>query len=237
MPDLAAPASPALPFQGVTLLAVEDSRFASDALRLMAQRLGARLRRAERLADARRHLALYRPDAVLVDIGLPDGDGTLLIREVALRGHGAPVVLGMSGDAGGRIAALAAGAAGFVEKPIPGLAAFEALLARHLGRGPGQGGVAATLPGPDPLALRDDLMRVAALLDRVGKGGGGEGGGGEGGRRRYVAQFAAGIARSVGDDALAAAAVCLRADAGAAPAMARLVAQRLGAVPGAFARG
>ncbi len=29
------------------LLAVEDSRFASDVLRLCAQRLGARLRRAE----------------------------------------------------------------------------------------------------------------------------------------------------------------------------------------------
>jgi CheY-like chemotaxis protein len=226
MPELPVTASPALPFQGVTLLAVEDSRFASDALRLMAQRLGARLRRAERLGDARRHLALYRPDAVLVDIGLPDGDGSALIREIALRAPAGPVVIGMSGDAAGRAAALAAGAAGFVEKPVPGLAAFEALLARHLGRS-GRGEAAAALPCPDPLALRDDLHRAAALIDRLGEGGG----------RRYVAQFVAGIARSAGDDALAAAAVRLGADAGAASALARLVALRLGAAPGAFVRG
>lgn len=227
MPALPPSASPALPFQGVTLLVVEDSRFASDAMRLMAQRLGARMRRAERLADARRHLALYRPDAVLVDIGLPDGDGAALIRDIALRAPDGPVVLGMSGDAAGRAAALAAGAAGFVEKPVPGLAAFEALLARHLGRS-GRGEAAAgPLPRPDPLALRDDLRRAAALLDRLGEGGG----------RRYVAQFVAGIARSAEDDALAAAAARLGADAAAAPALARLVAQRLGAAPGAFARG
>jgi CheY-like chemotaxis protein len=227
MPEPALPVTPALPFQGVTLLAVEDSRFACDSLRMMAQRLGARLRRAERLADARRHLALYRPDAVLVDLGLPDGDGGALIRDLVLRGPGAPVVLGMSGDPAGRVAALAAGAAAFIEKPVAGLAAFEAILARHLGGHRPAGAVAAALPGPDPLALRDDLMRAAALIDRMGSGEG----------RGYVAQFVAGIARIAADDALAAAAGRLRADAGAAPALARLVAQRLRAAPDAFARG
>ena len=227
MPDLPAPATPALPFQGVTLLAVEDSRFASDALRLMAQRLGARLRRAARLAEARRHLALYRPDAVLVDIGLPDGDGTALIREIALRAPDGPVVLGMSGDAAGRAPALAAGAAGFVEKPLPGLAAFAALLARHLGRAGRGEMVEGAMPPPDPLALRDDLRQAAALIERLGEGGG----------RRYVAQFVAGIARSAADEALADAAARLGADAGAAPALAWLVAQRLGTAPGPFTRG
>jgi hypothetical protein len=70
-------------------------------------------------------------------------------------------------------------------------------------------------------------MRAAALIDRMGSGEG----------RGYVAQFVAGIARSAADDALAAAAGRLRADAGAAPALARLVAQRLRAAPDAFARG
>jgi CheY-like chemotaxis protein len=96
-----------LPLQGVTVLAVEDSRFASEALRLMCRRLGARLRRAESLQAAASHLKLYRPDLVIVDLGLPDGRGEALIAEISVR---APklVVLGMSGDTGGRGRALAA---------------------------------------------------------------------------------------------------------------------------------
>ncbi|MFN6979506.1 MAG: response regulator, partial [Gemmobacter sp.] len=135
MPEVAVPpaASPALPLQGFTLLVVEDSRYSCEALRLIAQRLGARLRRAETMADARRHLALYRPDVVLVDLGLPDGNGAALIRDLALRAPAGPVVLGLSGDPGGRAAALAAGAAGFLDKPLPGVAGLRDLVLRHLG--------------------------------------------------------------------------------------------------------
>ena len=57
------------PLRGITILAVEDSRFASEALRLMCNRLGARLRRAETLSAAHSHLRLYRPDLVIVDLG------------------------------------------------------------------------------------------------------------------------------------------------------------------------
>lgn len=216
---------PALPLQGVTILAVEDSRFACDALRLMAQRLGARLRRAERLADARRHLALYRPDLVLVDIGLPDGSGADLIRDLALRGPDAPVVLGLSGDPDGRMAALAAGAVGFIEKPVPGLAAFRDAIARHVGQRGGAPYAETDPPLPDPLALRDDLARAASLLRCPGDAGG----------RAYLARFVAGIARSARDEALAEAARRAARDPAALPPLAQLVADRLAAAPAAFA--
>jgi CheY-like chemotaxis protein len=196
-------------------------------LRLMAQRLGARMRRAERIADARRHLALYRPDLVLVDLGLPDGNGADLIRDLALRGPDAPVVLGLSGDPDGRMAALAAGAAGFVEKPVQGLAAFRDLVARHVGQR-AAGGLAAAdavLPIPDPLALRDDLERAADLI----RGAVGEA------DRSYLARFLAGVARSARDDALAEAARRACNDAAALDPLARLVAVRLKAAPAAFA--
>ena len=54
---------------GKTVLVVEDSRHASDALRLMLRHLGARMRRAGTLAEAGRHFTLYRPDALVVDGG------------------------------------------------------------------------------------------------------------------------------------------------------------------------
>ena len=103
LPEMPMPGVPAhdLPLRGVTVLAVEDSRFASDALRLMCRRLGARLRRAESLQAAASHLRLYRPDVVIVDLGLPDGRGEALIAEVVAR-KPRVVVLGMSGDAAGR---------------------------------------------------------------------------------------------------------------------------------------
>lgn len=182
-----------LPLQGLTILAVEDSRFACDALRLLCQRSGARLRRAETIAAAKAHLRCYRPDVVIVDLGLPDGRGEDLIRALAATGRAA--LLGMSGDPDGRPAALAAGAAGFVEKPLPGLAAFQAQVAALVNRpvpvrDPQTLWSDGDAPHPDPLALHDDLAHAAVLL-REGRGGAG-----------YVTGFVRGIARASGDAAL-----------------------------------
>ncbi len=224
LPGLAEP-SPDLPLAGLTLLAVEDSRFSSDALRMMAQRSGARLRRAETLAEAWRHLRVYRPDAVLVDPGLPDGDGLDLVRWLSALGPGAPPALVISGlpvEAEAR----AAGAAGFLAKPVPSLAAFrQAVLAmfpgrRWLGR---HGAEAGRLPAPDPLALREDLARAAGRLARAE----------DDEERRYLAGFIAGIARTAGDPALAETARALDGGPQSIGTLARALSDRLarGAVP------
>lgn len=190
-----------LPLQGMTLLAVEDSRFASDALRLMARRAGARLRRAETLEAARAHLGLYRPDAVLVDLGLPDGRGEGLIRDLVLSPHRPTTVLGMSGLDEGRALALAAGADGFLPKPIDGLHAFCAALARGR-QGPDEDGNEdqavdpdwiAPLPAPDPLALHDDLEAAASRLDEAAA---------DAPTRAYLAGFVTGLARAARDATL-----------------------------------
>ena len=187
-----------LPLQGVTILAVEDSRFACEALRLMARRAGARLRRAETLAMAHAHLKVYRPDVVLIDLGLPDGRGEALIREVVCSPRRPAVVVGMSGSAEGRALALAAGADGFIDKPLENVAQLCRVLRPLLPEldihPPPMG--RSTAPAPDPLALRDDLAFAADALH------------GDPGpdRQRYVSAFLAGIAAHAQDQPLAEAA-------------------------------
>jgi two-component system, OmpR family, KDP operon response regulator KdpE len=77
---------------------------------------------AEGLAAARRH----PPDVVLLDLGLPDIDGSEVIRE--LRGWSRAPVIVLSGRAGSgdKIGALDAGADDYVTKPFD----MEELLAR-----------------------------------------------------------------------------------------------------------
>lgn len=182
-----APSGAALPLQGLTLLIVDDSRFTCDALRLILQRAGARLRRAESLEIARLHLNCYRPDLAIVDLGLPDGRGEDLIAELSAEGF---PVLGLSGDPDGREAALDAGAAGFLEKPIGSVAGLVRLI-RQLttGVGPIDKGEDPPAPFGDPVALRDDLTRAAGLISAPGDPG-------------YAKAFLQSLARASGDTAL-----------------------------------
>jgi PleD family two-component response regulator len=71
------------PLLGQTVLVVEDSRFACEALRMICQRSGARIRRADSLKSAARHLRTYRPGIILIDVGLPDGSGLDLVRDLS----------------------------------------------------------------------------------------------------------------------------------------------------------
>ena len=63
------PPTSAHPLLGRTVLVVEDSRFACEAMRLLCLRSGARIRRADSLRSAGRHLQAYRPSVVIVDMG------------------------------------------------------------------------------------------------------------------------------------------------------------------------
>ena len=238
-PGLGAEGPPAIyavtPQRALTLLAVEDSRFAAEALRLMCRKLGVRLRRAEDLRQAERHLSLYRPDVVLVDLGLPDGRGEALIRSLTREPRRAGAVLATSGDPAGRAAALTAGADGFLDKPLESLEVFRAALvcvAPQLADRltPGLPGSAPNEPplAPDPLALRDDLARAAEVLhDRVDREG-----------RRYLAGFLGGVARHAKDPALARAVEAVSHAGEATPArqLETLLEQRLSAADAAFSR-
>lgn len=213
------------PLQGITILLVEDSRFASEAMRLLCQRSGARLRRAGTLESAARHLSLYRPDVVIVDIGLPDGDGADLIRTLTRDPAAAPAVLGTSGDPECEGAARAAGARAFLPKPPASLAAFQTAILDLLPSPVLQAEAQPTGPlRPDTLALQDDLAYAAALLAVTRNAT----------QRRYVAGFLASLAQSSLDGPLALAAEEAAMEDAALPRLAAIVSDRLARAPGPF---
>ena len=144
------------PFLGLTVLVVEDSRYASEAVRLMCLRSGARIRRADCIGSAERHLHVYRPTIAIVDLGLPDGSGLDLITRMDAMRPRVPVLLGTSGAdrAMAQAAVMKAGGDGFLAKPIESLAQFQNAIMSHL---PAE--ICARMPRPvDDGAIEPDLI-------------------------------------------------------------------------------
>ncbi len=191
------------PLLGLTVLVVEDSRYTCESMRLMCLRSGARIRRADCLRSARRHLKVYRPSVVIVDMGLPDGNGEELIRELVAATPRVSALLGLSGDYGAEKQALAAGADGFLNKPLSSLAAFQEAVLGVLPEDQRPKGLRPVSDDeilPDLAAYRDDMTHVANLLE----------GETDGTLIEYIAQFLSGVARSAQDATLADAAMRLR---------------------------
>jgi CheY-like chemotaxis protein len=183
------------PLLGLTVLVVEDSIFASEAMRLLCLRSGARIRRADCLASAERHLHVYRPSVAIVDLGLPDGSGLDLIARMDAMQPRVPILLGTSGaerEAAAREAE-AAGADGFLPKPVESLAMFQAAIIAHLPQDmkpnrPRPADTSAIVP--DMLAYREDLSHAMEILalDAPPVG--------------YLRRFLLGVARTARDDGL-----------------------------------
>lgn len=112
---------------GVNILLVDDSRAVAEAIRLMAIKSGARMRRADCMSSARRHLNMFRPDILIVDLALPDGSGQDLIGELGDLVDPTPAVLIISAAPEDEVeeAAKASHADGFLVKPIANLASFQ----------------------------------------------------------------------------------------------------------------
>lgn len=205
--------------QGGTLLLVEDSHVASDAVRLMFRGAGARLRRVDSVKAARRHLDLYTPDAVIVDIGLPDGSGLDLIAILDRRRPRVGLIVATSGQPDLADAALDAGADHFLPKPVASVAQFRGLLAPvffHLRRYDR----ISTPQNHDPAALRDDIYMACDLLQ----------GAGAETQRAYAFQFIEALGQSLGDSAMVRA-VALARETGRVTELALILRNRLRGQP------
>lgn len=214
--------TPDRPLTGITALVVEDSRFASEAIRLLCLKSGARIRRADCLHSARRHLRVYRPSVVIVDMGLPDGSGATLIEELSSARDATPAVIGLSGDPAAEDRARRAGAHGFLAKPVSCLATFQQAVIDAL---PGDMRPQVLRPlvletvSPDPVALAEDLLNAVDLLSEARASG----------EFAFLVHFLRGVALSARDDELRAACEALAGDGKLAAARLKvLLEDRLG---------
>lgn len=100
------------------VLVVEDDHSLRRSLTTTLKAAGYRAVEASGVAEATRAMAHHRPAAILLDLGLPDGDGMELIAAVRRKGL-TPIVVISARDAEAMIvAALDAGADDYVTKPF-----------------------------------------------------------------------------------------------------------------------
>ncbi|WP_047462147.1 response regulator transcription factor [Rhizobium rhizogenes] len=161
------------------LLLVEDSARLRDLLAESVHQMGWRLDSVATIGDAHLATQTVSYDLALVDLGLPDGDGLDLIRELRRDDFTAPIlVITARGSIEDRVAALDGGADDYLVKPfnhIELLARCRALLRRRapnyiesivvggLSFDPANGVVAV---GGEPLAVAPRERSVLELLLR-----------------------------------------------------------------------
>ena len=128
----------------------------------------------------------------IIDVGLPDGNGSDLIRELATSNQRPDVILGLSGDVDSEAIVMEAGADGYLGKPIVSLAEFQDNILSNLPyeRHPtGPRAVPKEIVEPDPIAYRDDMAHVADVMESAS----------DTRTLDYIAQFLGGVARSADD--------------------------------------
>jgi two-component system KDP operon response regulator KdpE len=111
---------------GARILIADDEPAIRRAVQTNLARHGFQIATAETGREAIERVAAFRPDLVLLDLGLPDIDGLEVIREVRARGNTPIVVLSVRGQERDKVAALDLGADDYLTKPF----GVEELLAR-----------------------------------------------------------------------------------------------------------
>jgi two-component system, OmpR family, KDP operon response regulator KdpE len=108
------------------VLVVDDEPQILRALRTSLRAAGYDVETAETADEALTLLAANPPDAVVLDLVLPDGSGTEICRELRTWSSAPVIVLSVVGDESEKVAALDAGADDYVTKPF----GIDELLAR-----------------------------------------------------------------------------------------------------------
>jgi two-component system, OmpR family, KDP operon response regulator KdpE len=108
------------------ILVVDDEQQILRALRTSLRAAGYEVETAETARDALATAAMRPPEAVILDLVLPDGTGTEVARELRTWSSAPVIVLSAVGEEREKVAALDAGADDYVTKPV----GIDELLAR-----------------------------------------------------------------------------------------------------------
>jgi len=111
---------------GLRVLVVDDEQQILRALRTSLRGAGYEVETADTAESALAAAAMRPPEAVILDLVLPDGTGTEVARELRSWSSAPIIVLSAVGDESEKIAALDAGADDYVTKPV----GIDELLAR-----------------------------------------------------------------------------------------------------------
>lgn len=103
------------------VLIVEDNDIVSGALRILFEETGRRVSTAGTVADALACASNDRPDLILLDVTLPDGDGLTLVEQLRENGRDVGVVVALTGHDEPAIAERCTrlGCADVLLKPVP----------------------------------------------------------------------------------------------------------------------
>ena len=100
------------------ILIVEDDAEIRRFLRATLSAEGYRFHEAVTAAEAIAQAAARQPDLILLDLGLPDGDGLSVIRQVRESSQAPIIVVSARGQEKDKVAALDLGADDFIGKPF-----------------------------------------------------------------------------------------------------------------------
>lgn len=118
------------------ILVIEDEQAIRRFLRASLEAHGYRVKEAETVRDGLLQSRTQRPDLILLDLGLPDGDGLDLTKAVRADSAVPIVVLSARGQEEDKVAALDAGADDYLTKPfgVSELTARLRVALRHAAR-------------------------------------------------------------------------------------------------------
>jgi DNA-binding NtrC family response regulator len=103
---------------GLSILIVEDEPLLRRQIAAELERLGADATGATSVDTARRFLGDLSFDFVLLDVNLPDGKGTDLLKEKAFSPNTAVIVMTAHGGVGGAVESMRLGAVDYLVKPF-----------------------------------------------------------------------------------------------------------------------